>query len=325
MKSTNEETVDHLLIALGQAFDLGVETAHGSLGDAIRNRLMRIDISESPRWGSHGPPSQVAKLESENLDFYYRPHLFPEMEPELRLAHHLQFDLLPRALPRSMPLEIAAVLESYCHLSGDLLGWREEEGRFLLWIADVSGHGVRAGLAAAVLRFLIDGMDFEAALSDILKHLNDQMLEARNPHDKLALYTTIFMLDINPDGRVHYASAGHPPMLLRRADGQLLRLEGQNPPVGLLPDLLYQEAGCSVQEGDCLFLYTDGLLEAGAIDDNDFGLDRIEDLVRPPLESPLSLSRRAYSQVMEHKGSTLLEDDLTFLAARFRSYPMSSD
>ena len=81
------------------------------------------------------------------LDFYYRPHLFPEMDPALRLGHRLQFDLLPRHLPEGSPLRIAAVLESYCHLSGDLLGWRLEEDELFLWIADVSGHGVRAGLA----------------------------------------------------------------------------------------------------------------------------------------------------------------------------------
>ena len=68
-----------------------------------------------------------------------------------------------------------------------------------------------------------------------------------------------------------------------------------------------------------LFLYTDGLLEAGVSDDNEFGLDRIEALVRGGADGPMSLSREAYRTVIEHKGSTLLEDDLTFLAAQFRS------
>lgn len=57
---------------------------------------------------TEGSLTQVARKTSRALDFYYRPHLFPDMDPALRLGHRLQFDLLPRRLPEGSPLRIAA-------------------------------------------------------------------------------------------------------------------------------------------------------------------------------------------------------------------------
>ena len=57
------------------------------------------------------------------------------------------------------PVAIAAVLESYCHLSGDLFGWEaRRDGKFLIWIVDMAGHGLRAGLASAILRTLVTNL-----------------------------------------------------------------------------------------------------------------------------------------------------------------------
>jgi sigma-B regulation protein RsbU (phosphoserine phosphatase) len=310
------DVVESLLRVLEDSFDLGTKTALGTLGEAVRDRLLGLDTEAQPSWGTLGAISQVAKQETESLDFYYRPHLFPEMSPELRLAHHLQFDLLPRELPEESPVEVAAALESYCHLSGDLLGWGQEDKGFFLWIADVSGHGVRAGLAAGVLHFLMAGLDRTQSLAALARALNENMFAARIPDDRQALYVTAFLMRVSPEGNCQYASAGHPPMMIRRSDGQVEWLKAQGPPIGLVPSARFAEDEVHLGGGETLFLYTDGLLEALSPEEEEFGLERIEDLVRSASQTPLNLSRTAYRQVRAHKQSRLLDDDLTFLAAR---------
>ncbi len=109
----SEQVVDELMTELRLAFDLATPLGAGSLGDAVERRIRSLKLGGTPEWGSEGSMTQVAKKESGALDFYYRPHLFPGMESALRLGHGLQFDLLPRHLPKESPLRIAAVLESY--------------------------------------------------------------------------------------------------------------------------------------------------------------------------------------------------------------------
>ena len=153
-----------------QQFESIFDLDHSIGGEPLRRHvdrvLTRIDAVDLPEFGLAGRSSELASRRGRFVSFYYRPHLFPGMDATLRLAHKLQFHLLPRELPPGAPLSIAAVLESYCHLSGDLFGWTSrEDGRFLVWIVDLAGHGVSSGLCSAVLKILFDlrGGDGDAA------------------------------------------------------------------------------------------------------------------------------------------------------------------
>jgi sigma-B regulation protein RsbU (phosphoserine phosphatase) len=310
--------VDKLLDALGTSFDLRTSTAAGTLGIFLRKGLIEIDTTKAPQWGTEGAIAQVAKHATEALDFYYRPHLFPGMAPELRLAHHLQFDLLPRELPAESPLRVAAVLESFCHLSGDLIGWRQKDDTLFVWIIDIAGHGVRAGLAAAVFHFLVSDLRDELSLGEMATELNDRMIAARNPEDRRCLYATAFMLRVRGDGQCSYTSAGHPPMMHLEARGEVNQLKALAPPIGLIPSQSYTETSLSLGEHDTLFLYTDGLLEARSPSGEEFGTERIASLLSSTSGEPLDLSRTMYERVQEYRDSRLLDDDLTFLTASLR-------
>lgn len=298
---------------LGRAFDLETSLGERTLGEAVEERIRSLEVGGTPEWGTDGSLTQLAKKESGALDFYYRPHLFPGMDEALRLGHRLQFDLLPRHLPENSLLRIAAVLESYCHLSGDLLGWRFEGDDLFVWIADVSGHGVRAGLAAATLYFLIDSIDEGLAPSAFARRVNEEMLAARNPDDARALFATAIWLRARPDGGIRYASSGHNPMLLLRSSGEAQHLESTGTPLGLLPGQSFEERGFQFDAGDALCLFTDGLVEAASPDGEEFGTERLAQLRIGQDRTPLDLTRVIYWAVREHQGTDLLEDDLTFL------------
>ena len=115
--------MQRLLSEFGTMFDLD-QTVHGArLGDLVIRTIDELESKARPDWGSVGPIETRSVSRGESTDFYYAPHLFPDMEQTLRLAHKLQFHMLPLEAPADSPVKLAAVLESYCHLSGDLFGW----------------------------------------------------------------------------------------------------------------------------------------------------------------------------------------------------------
>lgn len=308
-----ERVVSTLMDELGRAFDLETRLGQGTLGAAVERRIRALDLSGPPEWGTDGSLTQLARDDSRALDFYYRPHLFPGMDDALRLGHRLQFDLLPRTLPVGSPVRVAAVLESYCHLSGDLLGWRKEGDDLLLWIADVSGHGVRAGLAAATLYFILESVPAGLSPAGVAARVNQDMLAARNPEDPAALFATAVWLRAGADGTVTYASAGHNSVLLGKAGGELQLLPSTGKPLGLVADENYGERRIAFDHGDSLCLYTDGVVEATDPAGEEFGLARLTDLRRRFDDSPLAFTRLIYHSVREHQSTKLFEDDLTFM------------
>lgn len=304
-----------LIEELGKLFDLSTVIRGRPLGESVEDRLRSLRPSEPPEWGSAGDIRQVAKLEAGPLDFYYRPHLFPDMDPALRLGHLLQFDLLPRRLPEESPLRMAAVLESYCHLSGDLLGWRQDHDGFFLWIADVSGHGVRAGLAAAVLYLLVDSLELATGPAQFAQQMNDRLLQARNGSDPRSLFATAFWLSFGADGKGIYASSGHHPGLLRRAAGGIEELGSTGMPLGLLPHQTFGQVEFRLEPGDSLCLFTDGLLEACDADGEEFGERRLAEILYRHSSPPLDAAQAIYRAVRRHQDAALFDDDLTFLLA----------
>jgi len=310
-----EHLVRELMVELATAFDLSTPIGEQTLGEAAERRLWALELADTPEWGGDGSLTQVAREGSQALDFYYRPHLFPEMDPALRLGHHLQFDLLPRHLPSASPLRLAAVLESYCHLSGDLLGWRLEDDELFLWIADVCGHGVRAGLAAATLYLLIESIEWGLPPAVFAQRVNEAMLAAKNPADMKPMFATAVWLRAAAGGRVRYASCGHNPMLRRRSSGEVESLGATGMPVGLLPDQSYGEERLRLAPDDVLCLFTDGVVEATDPAGEEFGSERLAELRLAPGQSPMDLVRTFYRAVRAHQASNLFEDDLTLVVA----------
>lgn len=311
--------VGALLDSLASAFDLHYDAGGRRLGQRIEERLRRLRERERPSWGTSGDPTEVASEDSRFLRFLYHPHLFPGMEPKLRLAHELQFDLLPTRLPAGFPLAVSAVLESYCHLSGDLLGWRAgPSGSGLLWVIDVSGHGVRSGLASAVIKILLDQAPPDLSPGALLGWLHRSFRSSRNPDDGRPLYATGVFLEVDAAGQGRFASAGHHPALLRSAAGDIRELASTAPPLALLGDVDFREVPVSLAPEDVLLLYTDGVVEAESPDGEPFGTERLRALLRESDSGLRDLTRTIHRAVSEHNRERSLDDDLTVLAVRRR-------
>ena len=305
--------ISKLMDELGSVFELSTQIGEDTLQDLIEERLVSLSLTDTPEWGQSGSLTQLAMKDAGPLDFYYRPHLFPGMDAALRLGHHLQFDLLPRGLPPKSPVRIAALLESYCHLSGDLLGWRLEDDTLFLWIADVSGHGVRAGMAAATIYFLINGIEPGQSPGAIASYANERMLQAKKAGQTPGLFATAFWLRASADGEICYASSGHNPMLLARSSGEVEYLESTGCPIGLFAAQSYGERTVRLGEGDRVCLFTDGVVEARNPLGEEFGDSRVADLLKSQRETPSEHARSIHRAVNEYRTTSLLDDDLTLM------------
>jgi sigma-B regulation protein RsbU (phosphoserine phosphatase) len=307
----------NLLAYFERVFDPDYSVGGARLGDLFEEVLDRVAVHEMPEFGTGGDSGAVASKSERFVRFFYRPHLFPGMDDDLRRAHQLQFHLLPRGLPEGSPVAVAAVLESYCHLSGDLFGWEMlRDGRFLVWMVDVSGHGVRSGLCAAVVSILIDRARERGRVAHLVAELN-RSLEACTRDRHAPLHATGFFLALGADGDGTYCSAGHPPVVLRRNEGALELLKPLGIPIGLLPDQACGSRELRLEAGDSLLLYTDGLVETKSRDGDEFGLERLQRLFTEPTETPEEMTGAIYNEIATRQDLRRLEDDVTFLVARF--------
>ncbi len=299
-------------------FELGHEVDGTPLGELLDAALAEVENARSPDWGRPGATQTLECEAGRFVSFFYRPHLFPAMELKLRLAHELQYHLLPRDLPPDSPLRIASVLESYCHLSGDLFGWETlPDGRLLLWIVDMAGHGVRAGLTSAVLKLLLKRTTARGDIGSILNALNASLHGCTKERAR-GRFATGFFAAFSRDGSARYASAGHPPVLLRRADGRIEELPSIDLPLGMFERTEYGHADFRLERGDTLLLYTDGLVESSGRDGEFFGLERLRGLLDRERDEPEDVTEAIYRAIGAWQDLDLLDDDVTFLAAMRR-------
>lgn len=195
------------------------------------------------------------------------------MQRELALGKEIQKRLLPEP-PRGIPgTEIEATSVACFEVSGDSYDFLDlPSGDLGVSIADVSGKGVAAALIMsslqAALRVAAPLDEDPVRLTARLDRLIRDLAGGRK-------YVTFFFGFYTPaTGRLRYVNAGHnPPMLV--CDGQVRLLTGTGAPVGLLPNAAWKEAEVTLPPGASVVFYTDGLTEATAPDDEEFGSDRL--------------------------------------------------
>jgi serine phosphatase RsbU (regulator of sigma subunit) len=149
----------------------------------------------------------------------------------------------------------------------------------------------------------------------IIKDLDGVLKQITNP----ATFVTIFYARLNPARRtLQYASGGHnPPLLVRPLTGQSLLLDQAGPIVGILPDAQFSDTVVTLESGDILTLFTDGVTEQENENDEQFSLDRLKDLiVSKETYSAAQLVADVTEAVSTFAGKKEQEDDLTIVVAK---------
>ena len=303
-----------LLQTASELVDFHYPLSQGTVGEAFHRLLASIDLREELEWCPSNPsPGGKNSIVPAGQYFHYRPHFMESMDVTLEKAHVLQYALLPRSLPARLPCRISAVLESYCHLSGDIFGWHETpDGGMMLWLADMSGHGAAAGVLSAHLKILIDDLrhiDDPGLLAGTLNtHMHGSLRQGED-----VFYATAAFLHLR-NGFLRAAVAAHPPVLLRDGGG-LRHLHSGGRPLGVFPGSSYDTQEIRLDPGSHMLLYSDGILEAGNAEGEEFGAVRLEGAFLDAGDGAASVSERIYAAISAYQNMNFIDDDVTFLVA----------
>ncbi|MDX2000000.1 MAG: GAF domain-containing SpoIIE family protein phosphatase [Thermoanaerobaculia bacterium] len=201
------------------------------------------------------------------------------LERDLQLAAEIQRRILPKGTPEIPGFEIAGWNRSAREIGGDYYDFIPlADSQLGIVLGDVSGKGVPAALLVSTLhsaiRLLIDRLEFGPAL---FHQLNRHIVESSAPNK----FVTLIVGRLEAaTGRFGYVNAGHNPGLVLRADGTLERLPAGGVPVGLLPQASFLSQELTLEPGDLLCLYSDGITECTTLDDREFGEDGLIDVLR---------------------------------------------
>jgi PAS domain S-box-containing protein len=240
------------------------------------------------------------------------------IEQELRVARLIQQTLLPKSVPELEGYQIAAYYQPAREVGGDFYDFLElPQGRLGLIVGDATGHGMPAALVMATTRGMLRaGAQISDSPSEILERVNNILYPEIPPH---MFVTCLAALLDSRTGRLQYANAGHGLPYLRHADG-VSELRATGMPLGLMPNMNYEQKEITLQPGESVLLYSDGLIEAHDPRREMFGFPRMEGFVGAH-SGGATLIDSLLAELEQFTGKEWeQEDDITLLTLqRFRS------
>ena len=245
------------------------------------------------------------------------------MSSELDIAAQIQRDVLPKEAPMSPGLDIVAKTRSAAEVGGDSFDFLQspDGNQTFIYIGDVTGHGVPAGLVMVMVDTLI-----HAAVSmglanskDVLKHTNSML----TPRISARLFMTLVMLRWDASlQKMYFTGGGHEHVLVYRAKGEKVEaIRSGGIALGMIPDnsKILQEKEISLEFGDAIVLYTDGITEAKNQAGEMYDLERMSASLQkhgylPSAESIFDHVTKDFSQFV---GEYVQADDITMIVIKY--------
>lgn len=240
------------------------------------------------------------------------------IESELRIARDIQKSMLPNVFPNRKSLDLHASMTAAKEVGGDLYGYLLEDDMLYFCIGDVSGKGIPASLFMAQANRLFRTMAAQRLMpAEITQRINDALTE----DNEQGMFVTMFIGLINLEtGRMDFCNAGHNPPVVGSSDGkhEYHFLEMQpNAPIGLWPGLEYEGESIENVKGCPFIAYTDGLTEAENNKQEQFGEERLIDLLqRTSFDNAEHADMALNAEVEKFRDGAEPNDDLTILCMK---------
>jgi sigma-B regulation protein RsbU (phosphoserine phosphatase) len=241
-------------------------------------------------------------------------------QASMRHAREIQQRLLPQGTYMGREVQVVSVFEPADSVGGDFHDVIElPDGSLILAILDVSGHGVPAALYTALLRTVLRHQIAAGAdLNAVLRTMNEEFNAVAGGSGDFA---TCCLLKLDPRaGALSYLNAGHEPPIIVGSTGVTLLDQEHGPPVGvgdLAPASVCQ---ASLEPGERLFLYSDGLHEVFDDHNKQFGRERLtQALVDTSRQPPDAQLKAVLERVRSFARQGRLTDDVTLLCAQRRT------
>ena len=233
------------------------------------------------------------------------------IESELRIARDIQMSMVPQTFPQRSDLDLYGLMTPAKEVGGDLYDFEIIDNQLYFCLGDVSGKGVPASLfMTQAIRLFRAMAKQQRKPSDIATRLNNELTE----NNDNGMFVTMFIGEADlTTGHLYYCNAGHNPPLL---DGEFIDVQ-PNAPIGLWPGLDYEGEDVDSIRDKLLFIYTDGLNEAEDLAQNQFGEDRLQQMLQQMKSYTARQVIDTFSQMVEsHRNGAAPNDDLTMLAIR---------
>jgi phosphoserine phosphatase RsbU/P len=248
------------------------------------------------------------------------------MKRDLQIAREIQTWLLPGVPPQIPGLAIAYATRPANTVAGDYYdvfprpGRTNEENRVVLAVADVAGKSIPAAMLMATFQASLKTLSTaQVALPELASNMN--RYACSNSQGGLR-FTTAFLAEYDPVRRtVDYINAGHNNPILRRASGQIERLDVGGLPFGIQPEAKYESATVTLAPGDWLIIFTDGLVEAENAQQAEYGEARLLTAIEAGKSvEPAEMLKRLMAEVDLFVGNTPQHDDVTCLLLKSESF-----
>ena len=240
------------------------------------------------------------------------------IENELKIARDIQMSMVPSTFPKREGLNMYASMTPAKEVGGDLYGYvmnnSSQSPKLYFAVGDVSGKGVPASLfMAQAMRLFKTQAKLGMMPADICTSMNDALSDDDNEN---SMFVTLFigLLDLTT-GHLNFCNAGHnPPVIGGGANqGDFLNMK-PNAPIGLWPELVYEGEEIDTIKGRPLFIYTDGLNEAENNEQEQFGDERLLDILRQThYASAQQVIETIAEAVSLHRDGAEPNDDLTMM------------
>ena len=278
------------------------------------HRISGGKIAEEWGTGTGGSNIMGLRLEQEKIER-------ERIEQELEVARSIQQASLPKEVPTLEGWQISPYYQPAREVGGDFYDFHLlSDGRLGLVVGDATGKGVPAALVMSttlgMLQLAARVLDSPSP-GEVLAQVNETLL-ARIPSN---MFVTCFYAIVEPESAtLRYANAGHDPPYISRSGEYAEELRARGMPLGLLAEMEYEEQGVSLGEGESVFFYSDGLVEAHDPQGEMFGFPRLRALVAEHGEKG-SLGAFLMEELYAFVGEGWeQEDDITLLTLQ-RSSP----
>jgi serine phosphatase RsbU (regulator of sigma subunit) len=260
--------------------------------------------------------ASVAAIRVENARLVESRFQQERLERELQLAMEIQQRFQPTAPPVVPGYEFQGISFPCYEIGGDYYDFIErEDGRLVIALGDVSGKGTAAALLMSSLHAAIHAQtgshdSLVETISAVNRYLADNIPSNR--------FVTLFYAELDPEsGAVSFLNAGHNPPLIVHAAGTVEQLASGGLPLGINANADYREGRTTLQMGDVLVIYSDGVTEASSPTGEEFGPTRLYEVVSRNVEaSAAGIRDRIESALTKFSQGTQAADDITLVIVK---------
>jgi len=241
-----------------------------------------------------------------------------KIEHDLTLAREIQTKLLPDSMPEIEGYDIAGWNKPADQTGGDIFDAISLDHRsVLLLLADASGHGLGPALSVIQFRAMIRmAFRLQSDLYSLHSQANNQLVDDLVAERFITAFVGLLTVD---DNLIRYHACGQAPLLhYHLLSGETDVLSASAIPFGIIPDIPLEDPGpIRMDSGDIFALISDGIFEQSDDSGEQFGIERVTDLVRENYTLPMKeLVEEIYLAVLAHAGKIVQDDDMTIVLVK---------